>query len=412
MVADLADALRDDARSNPSVFPPGSKAKFQKLPDEELANWFLENLDNIERTGYEGTVYSRDGVNNEWIARRYIAGSHNWEDLTGVMNMNLRDWYLLKNRNMLDPAHQDLFKFNGVRDVGRYLSTHYHDKLKDVRDAAAAAAVKKMSKTAKIVDNEDYAIYTVFNWAAARTVGLGTQWCTANSEFDGNYRNYSKRAMLFQLFPKEPEEINKQKYGKIIQGPEKYQFDAGSLSFMDIADERAPSASIKEKFPYLYTDLVGGLTANKEKLQTVIDAMADDPVLSSSPATKVTKYNIDDEIAKLSAFVNNGYFTTKRRPAVADDTAPPALTESRKKVRITLKDYSMDKDVKAMLESLNKYDRLLKESTDVGIKKTTVNEDDIEDEENEIEAEEQVVEGADPEVIEWMRRFSKLGKMG
>jgi hypothetical protein len=99
LVANLADSVRDDARSHPSAFPAGSSRTFQKAPDEQLAQWFLENIDKIEKEGYEGTVYSRDGVNSEWIVRRYIAGSHNWEDLTGVMNMNLRDWYLLKNRN-------------------------------------------------------------------------------------------------------------------------------------------------------------------------------------------------------------------------------------------------------------------------------------------------------------------------
>ena len=91
LVAGLADAVRDDSRMNPKVFPPNSSKIFSKASDEEVANWFLENIDAIERAGYEGTIYSRDGVNNEWIARRYIAGSHTWEDLIGVMNMNLRD---------------------------------------------------------------------------------------------------------------------------------------------------------------------------------------------------------------------------------------------------------------------------------------------------------------------------------
>ena len=72
MVAGLADAMRDDAASHPQNFPPNSKRTFQKAPDEELANWFLENLDKIEREGYEGTVYSRDGAYSDWIVRRYI----------------------------------------------------------------------------------------------------------------------------------------------------------------------------------------------------------------------------------------------------------------------------------------------------------------------------------------------------
>jgi hypothetical protein len=163
LVAALADSVRDDAQSNPPAFPPGSKNNFKKATDEAVAQWFLENIDQIEREGYEGTVYSRDGVNAEWIVRRYIAGSHSWEDLTGVMNMNLRDWYLLKNRNMLDANHKDLPKFNSVRDVGYYMTTHYKGELEKVRDAAKNAARNKMSKSIKLVDNDDYRIYTTLN---------------------------------------------------------------------------------------------------------------------------------------------------------------------------------------------------------------------------------------------------------
>ena len=111
LVQALAATVRDDAAINPSAFPPGSKNNFKKATDEAVAQWFLENIDQIEREGYEGTVYSRDGTNSDWIVRRYIAGSHTWEDLTGVMNMNLRDWYLLKNRNLLDTNHKTLFFF-------------------------------------------------------------------------------------------------------------------------------------------------------------------------------------------------------------------------------------------------------------------------------------------------------------
>ena len=315
LVAGLADAVRDDSRSHPQNFPAGFNRTSQKTPDEGLAQWFLENIDKIEKQGYEGTVYSRDGVNSDWIVRRYIAGSHNWEDLIGVMNMNLRDWYLLKNRDMLDPNHRDIPKFNSVRDIGKYMSTHYHDKLDDIRSAAALAAVKKQSKLAKVVDNDDYKIYTVFNWAGARTVGNGTQWCTANSQSRTNYENYSKSGMLFQLFPKDPEHVDKTGgvIGKRTVGPEKYQFDAGSGSFNDIADDVVGSNVISKKFPYLYSDLLAGLKQHKGELQTAIDTMVADETLKT-PETKVQPYKIDDEITKLKRFKEKGYFTDKVRP--------------------------------------------------------------------------------------------------
>lgn len=320
MVANLADAIRDDSMSNPGSFPAGFARTARTAPDEKLAHWFLENLDRIEREGYEGTVYSRDGVNNEWITRRYIAGSHNWEDIIGILNMNMRDFYTLKNRGLLDAGHTDIPKFNSIRDLGKYLSTHYHEKLEQARDAAKQAALNKMGKTAKLVDNEDYKIYTVFNWAGARSLGLGTQWCTANSQNDHNYKYYSNRGMLFQVFPKNPEEVEKTTHPatgvtKVIKGPEKYQFDAGTPTFNDIADHVVPYETVREKFPYLYTDLVAALSQNKEKLEAAMEQMADNTDLNSTPAGKIKTYSIDDQIKQLKVMVDRGWFTTKKRPA-------------------------------------------------------------------------------------------------
>ena len=324
LVAGIADTLRDDSRAHPGSFPAGSFKTFQKLPDEQLARWFLENLDKIEKAGYEGTHYTpadKPGVNSEWIARRYIAGSHNWEDITGVMNMNLRDWYLLKNRNLLSPNHSDIPKFNSVRDIGAYVNTHYERHLKDIRDAAKTAALKKTAKSANILDNDDYKIYTVFNRNAARMVGLGTQWCTANSENAGNYENYSSKAMLFQVFPKDAAQDEKGR-------PEKFQFDASGhssfspagYSFKDFLDQNVNPKVVAERFPYLYTDLVKALKEKGSALETAMKELTDDPTLQSKDA-KTKVYNISDEIKKLGNMKNAGFFTDKVRPAKKSEQA-------------------------------------------------------------------------------------------
>lgn len=369
LVANLADSIRDDARSHPAAFPPGSSRTFQKAPDEQLAQWFLENIDKIEKEGYEGTVYSRDGVNSEWIVRRYIAGSHNWEDLTGVMNMNLRDWYLLKNRNMLDANHKDLPKFNSVRDVGYYMTTHYKDKLDTVRDAAKNAARNKMAKSVKLIDNEDYRVYTTLNRAAGCLLGLGTQWCTANSNYGGHFHSYAGKNMLFQLFPYAKEkdekgnvEVKKDEDGKKILDPnEKYQFDAGG-SFMDVTDTPAGAKKIAAKFPYLYTDLAKALKDNKSKMEQAFKELSDDPTLQGEDY-KIKTYEIDDEIKKLHKFVDKGYFTDQVRPKSVSSAETPAaekpqeLGQEQPQGQQVME--NVDKDVAAMLSSLKKYDKLV-----------------------------------------------------
>ena len=320
LVANLADSIRDDARSHPSAFPPGFNRTCQKTPDPQLAQWFLENIDKIEKEGYEGIVYSRDGVNSDWIVRRYIAGSHNWEDLTGVMNMNLCDWYLLKNRNMLDPNHKDLPKFGSVRDVGYYMTTHYKDKLDKLRDASKNAARNKMAKSIKLVDNDDYRIYTTLNRAAGCALGLGTQWCTANSSSGNFFHSYSKNAMLFQVFPyvkekdKEGNLVNvKDEDGKKeMNEVEKYQFDAGGPNFMDVTDRPAKPDVIREKFPYMYTDLSAALKEKKPAMEKAFADLSIDPTLQGDDF-KIKTYEIDDEIKKLHKFVDRGYFTDEVR---------------------------------------------------------------------------------------------------
>lgn len=321
LVQSLAATVRDDAAINPSAFPTGSKNNFKKATDEAVAQWFLENIDQIEREGYEGTVYSRDGTNSDWIVRRYIAGSHTWEDLTGVMNMNLRDWYLLKNRNLLDTNHKDLSKFKSVRDVGFYMTTHYKGELEKVRDAAKNAARNKMAKNFKLVDNDDYRIYTAINRAAGCALGLGTQWCTANSNYGGHFHSYSGKAMLFQLFPyvtKKNAETGEEELG--LSDTAKYQFDAGGPTFMDITDRPVPADKVRETFPYIFTDLATALKKNKSKMEKAFEEWTNDATLQHEDF-KIKSYEIDEEIQKLHKFVDRGYFTDEVRPSEtsADD---------------------------------------------------------------------------------------------
>lgn len=389
LVLNLADAIRDDARSHPAAFPPGSSRTFQKAPDEQLAQWFLENIDKIEREGYEGVVYSRDGVNSEWIVRRYIAGSHNWEDLTGVMNMNLRDWYILKNRNLLDANHKDLPKFGSVRDVGYYMNTHYEDKLKDIRDAAKNAARQKMAKSIKLIDNDDYRVYTTLNRAAGCLLGLGTQWCTANSKYGGHFHSYADKNMLFQLFTYAKEEndegeivTKKDEDDKKILDPQgKYQFDAGG-SFMDVTDNPMPARKVASQFPYLFTDLAKALKDNKSKMEQAFKELSNDPTLQDADY-KIKTYEIEEEIEKLHKFVDKGYFTDQIRPktkGVSSSEAPagdqpektgqepqPPQPQGQQVME------NVDKDVAAMLSSLKKYDKLV-ESTAPVLGMVTLNE--------------------------------------
>jgi hypothetical protein len=291
-------------------------AAIPRATDQEIAHWFLSNLDRIEQVGYEGIAYSRDGVNSKWIVEKYIKGGHNWEDITGTLNMNLSKWYFLRNRNMLDANHTDLQKFDSVRDLGFYLVFHYEEILKDYNEKMRVLAMRRSVRAFVIVDNDDYKIYTTLNRAANVAMGLGTTWCTANSSYAGHFDSYASRAMIYQLNPYDPSEENIKKPGveREIVGKERYQFDAGGPYFMNIADVPPNKEKIKEKYPYLYYDLVTGLKNQKAAIEEYIKTNSEDPTLQTSD-TKIKTYDVDEEIKKLQKFIDAGWMIKKKRPS-------------------------------------------------------------------------------------------------
>lgn len=327
MVKKLADAIREDIMFNPNSFPYDIKVRSKRLKDQELAQWFMDQLDNIERTGYLGHVYSRDGVNSQWIVSKYILGSHNWEDISGSLSMNLSKWYYLKNQDLLDPLHVDIQKFKGIRELGMYIVTHYSAILREYEQEVQRKALEKKFKvtarSVKLIDNDDYTIYISLNRPANCLIGAGTTWCTTAAEYSGHFHNYSNQGMLFQMFPKDPKHEEIPKAGRVITGRERYQFGPDrAFSFMDIADNPPNPRYITDKFPYLWYDLKKALTNGKTQLEEYMKSLSEDETLNSDPDTKVKVYKIDDELKKLTKFLDKGYFTNKVRPEAPPEEVP------------------------------------------------------------------------------------------
>ena len=117
-VAGIAAGMRDDPSAS---LPYAMVAKFKKMSDEEVAKWFVEQLDRLERQGYEGIVYGRNGQYHMWVANNFAKGRDIWEDIEGEMGPALRDYTILKNRNMLSARHQDIQMYEGVKALHRYM---------------------------------------------------------------------------------------------------------------------------------------------------------------------------------------------------------------------------------------------------------------------------------------------------
>lgn len=336
LVPDLARRIRRDARMNPGSFEPRFSVTAEKMDDRALVEWFLTQLDAKEKAGYEGIPYSKNGQYVPWIVDKYISGGHNWEDINGTMGMNLSKYDFLKKRNMLDPLHQNIPIFKSIRDLGQYLVYHYEQALSDYNEKMKALAMKKSIRAWKLVDNEDYKIYITLNRASNIFLGQGTTWCTSGSDNTNLYFTYAQKSMIFQLFPYDAPEVSIQKGTRQIEGKERYQFDASdpnysSVNFMNIADLPPDKDYIKQRFPYLYHDVVTALRAQKADIENYIKTNLEDEDLMAKNDSKIMSYNLDSEIAKLGKFINNGWMVDQPRPVLKDkkndseETPPPEL---------------------------------------------------------------------------------------
>jgi hypothetical protein len=323
MVGKIAARVRRDSRMNISDFPPGFAAKAAKMSDEEVANWFLESIDQIEKTGYGGVVYSRDGTNNLWIATKYAIGAHSWNDLKEKLALTLSQFYFLKNRNLLEPGHRDIPAFKSIRELGEYIVFHYAEQIKEFEDKLRSSGMKKAVRAFLVVDNDDYRVFATLNRAANLVMGQGATWCTSMVDTDSYFNSYSKAAMIFQIYPYEPREVEIDKGPRVIRGKERYQFDAGGPYFMNIADLPENKTYVRETFPYLYDDLVKNLSAKAGEISEYIKTNQEDPSLQDPSLSLVKSYDIPTEIRKLQKFITAGWMTDTPRPAETPDLPAP-----------------------------------------------------------------------------------------
>ena len=307
LVSGIASALRDDHTA------PKEIRKDKSKKDLDLATWFVDQLDRLDSQGLGGIISVRDGKNHIWVAKGYAAGNDIWEDIAGEYPEAIRDFMILKNRNMLDDRHKELMRFRGVKDLHRYMVVHYEKILTDLRKDAELSAIIKNKRAILVVDEPEYKIWLLQNRGAACAFGKGATYCTANSRESSMWNSYSARSAIFGMVPSEKKSYtgNALPGGEYKDLPEKFQFDAGSHSFRNPLDHQMNSEEIKDRFPYLFSDLVKGLNDNRLDIE--------DPTAQEGVETKV--YNVADEIQKLKSGLA-AFWTNEKRPKAEE---PPAI---------------------------------------------------------------------------------------
>ena len=222
------------------------------MDDVDAVKWFLGELDRMEREGSDGVPYSRDGKLHMWIEQNYANGSDLWEDIEGELQDTLRDFMILRNRNMLAERHQEINNYKGIKALHRYLVTHYQSALNDVRESAKSAALTKKARSILLADVPEYKLYLLQNRGAAIIHGKGATFCTANTNSDANWNSYSSKGAIFGLIPKGSMVTRAGGMFKPGTDPndkvqEKFQFDGPSLSFRNNLDLNEKPATIRER---------------------------------------------------------------------------------------------------------------------------------------------------------------------
>lgn len=362
----LIKAIADHMRTDGTVESP-VRQKLSAMTDQEIAEYFLTEIDKLAAEGYEGKAYDRDGKLNVWIADSYGKRYDQWEDVTGVLPQVVTQFNWLKNLTnaippvlqrfqitrdenrkygLVHPQHHDITQFHGAKGLARYLLAHYGDRLERFGEKPdpERAAFEKTARMIKLADNEQYTLLFIQNRGAAIRFGKGAFFCTGNtSQGNGNYDSYSNGSPLIGIQPKDPEIKTRVGYGaqKETAAPEKYQFDAGGgrygggASFKDVFDHDAEPELIKNKFPYLFTDLVKGMRENKDAIEnppvpegvegyTVVPRINGTSTVPSDadPKKLVKAYNVEEEIKKLKERLGR-YWTDQVRPLPDPNAVKP-----------------------------------------------------------------------------------------
>lgn len=311
LVSAIANQLRDDHTATMQ-----QRQAFKKLDDRQMAEWFVGLLDNLERDGYGGHRFSRDGQFNFWAANNYAKGRDTLEDIVGTLPSALLDWTTLKNRNLLSQRHNDIQKFTGALALKRAMVTHYADKLEELVVDLKELALTKNKRSVKLVDNEDYKIYLLQNRGAAIAFGKGTTLCTSSTSgaFSQYWNRYATEGAVFGMVPADGKLVPAFKDYQPVLKPdgtpmmvkEKIQFDSPSNQFNDQNNRRINPENFKEKYPYFWTDLVEGLRANRAEIEN-------NPEAEENPNVEYRTYNVDDIIDGLRQRFG-AYLTNAVRP--------------------------------------------------------------------------------------------------
>lgn len=208
---------------------------------EEFNYLLIEDLDTLLKYAHNLQTWEREDI------LVFLRKDPTWNEAKEQGTYS--KWILDKlNRNLLDTTHlghlgdvlkafhdnkaqlknKDLGQFKTLQAIDDYLNddSNYIDQThrQKVRQAQKARHNVDLSTEANLIyEDADWEVWIPLTYAASCKLGQGTTWCTASTESDRYYNEYTSKGKLYiNISKKDP--------------TEKYQFHFRTKSFMDKDD--------------------------------------------------------------------------------------------------------------------------------------------------------------------------------
>lgn len=194
-----------------------TKRQYPKIPDQ-----IFDELIRLDPTFKEGK--NTVGTYGKWILNLYNKGKLNLDAEKDLINPLLTAFE--ENKSNFD--NKDISQFKTVNDLQAALDNVVPKELshrQQVRQAQKMRRGVDLKKDAQLVfEDSEWEVYIPLTYAASCKLGQGTSWCTATTETNEYYEEYTEEGPLYILINKHNED-------------EKYQFHFPSMQFMDKDDD-------------------------------------------------------------------------------------------------------------------------------------------------------------------------------
>jgi len=164
-----------------------------------------------------------------WLAREYDKGPKS-------------DAFSPKVKETLNHFHRYPEKYN-ERDINQYNSLK--DLVKASQEAQQNISKREQKRTGakKVYEDDSYLVVVPTTHEASCFYGAGTKWCTASSDRDGHFNNYSRKGMLLYILNKnlpETDPLYKVALYKAYSGGKELYYDATDQEISDIKAALTP----------------------------------------------------------------------------------------------------------------------------------------------------------------------------